>query len=225
MQCLLDITDKIYCINLDRRTDRWQSVIEEFTKIGLKDKVERVSAVEASPGIKGCTFSHYNIIKQAKENKYKSILIFEDDVEFIRVDEFEATISNALLQLQNLGIDYDMFYLGGNVKGTQNKKVSNNLVELNNVKTTHAYIVTEKMYDIILNIFDSRGIHESPSWDGGDLNRLNIDFRYATDIAPHYNVYGVWPMLAKQAAGISDLDGNFHEYKLDEKWEKLTYGN
>ena len=32
-------------------------------------------------------------------------------------------------------------------------------------------------------------------------------------------------MLAKQAAGISDLDGNFHEYKLDEKWEKLTYGN
>ena len=130
-----------------------------------------------------------------------------------------------MLQLQNLGIDYDMFYLGGNVKGTQNKKVSNNLVKLNNVKTTHAYIVTEKMYNTILNIFDSRGIHKSPSWDGSDSNRLNIDFRYATDLAPYYNVYGVWPMLAKQAAGISDLDGKFHEYKLDEKWEKLTYGN
>ena len=225
MKCLLDITDKIYCINLDRRTDRWQNVIKEFDKIGLKGKVERVSAVEATPGIKGCTLSHYNIIKQAKENKYKSILIFEDDVEFIRVGEFEATINNALLQLQNLGIDYDMFYLGGNVKGTQNKKVSNNLVKLNNVKTTHAYIVTEKMYNTILNIFDSRGIHKSPSWDGSDSNRLNIDFRYATDLAPYYNVYGVWPMLAKQAAGISDLDGKFHEYKLDEKWEKLTYGN
>ena len=82
---------------------------------------------------------------------------------------------------------------------------------LDNVKTTHAYILNENMYDVIIDLFDSKGIHNSPSWNGSDPNRLNIDYRYATDLSPNYRVYGVWPMLAKQAAGISDLDGNFHE--------------
>ena len=218
---LSSLVDKIYCINLDRRTDRWSQVNSEFKKIGLQNKVERVSAVEASPGIAGCTLSHYNVIKQAKLANHKSILIFEDDVEFIRTDEFEDILTKSFTQLKESNLTYDMFYLGGNVKGNTNKKVDSNLVRLDNVKTTHAYIVNENMYDVIIDLFDSKGIHNSPSWNGSDPNRLNIDYRYATDLSPNYRVYGVWPMLAKQAAGISDINGNFHDYKLDEKWEKL----
>ena len=37
--------DKKFCINLDRRPDRWDIVSDEFNKWGIKD-VERVSAVD-----------------------------------------------------------------------------------------------------------------------------------------------------------------------------------
>ena len=33
---LKDTFEKIYCINLDRRTDRWDESIEEFKKWGWK---------------------------------------------------------------------------------------------------------------------------------------------------------------------------------------------
>ena len=39
-----DYFDKIYCINLDYRTDRWEQVQNEFEKIGIENKVIRVPA-------------------------------------------------------------------------------------------------------------------------------------------------------------------------------------
>jgi len=221
MSTLVDRVDKIFCINLDKRPDRWEAVLSQFNKVGLDGHVQRYSAIEASPGVVGCTLSHYNIIKKAKEEGYKNVLIFEDDVEFIRTDQFEDTIINSFSQLESLNIDYDMFYLGGNVKGNNNKRINTNLVELNNVKCAHAYITCESVYDTILNIIDAGDINNIWSWNGGNPDRLNIDYTYAARIAPNYNVYGVWPMLAKQAAGISDLNGEYHDYKIDEKWAVL----
>ena len=51
--------DKIYCINLDSRPDRWKECLEEFKKIGIDDIVERFPAAELTPGIAGCTKSNY----------------------------------------------------------------------------------------------------------------------------------------------------------------------
>tara|TARA_Y100001933_G_scaffold265198_1_gene336818 strand:- start:3881 stop:4603 length:723 start_codon:yes stop_codon:yes gene_type:complete len=39
-----DYFDKIYCINLDSRADRWEQVQTEFEKIGIENKVIRVPA-------------------------------------------------------------------------------------------------------------------------------------------------------------------------------------
>jgi hypothetical protein len=41
-----DYFDAIYCINLDRRTDRWEAVKREFAKIDILDRVIRFSAIE-----------------------------------------------------------------------------------------------------------------------------------------------------------------------------------
>jgi len=40
--------DKIYCINLDRRKDRWKETEKELKKWGLLDQVERYSAVDGT---------------------------------------------------------------------------------------------------------------------------------------------------------------------------------
>jgi len=41
-----DFFNKIYCINLDRRSDRWEKVSKEFESIEIYDRVERFSAFE-----------------------------------------------------------------------------------------------------------------------------------------------------------------------------------
>ena len=33
----------IYCINLDRRQDRWEAAMRQFTTLGIFDRVERVA--------------------------------------------------------------------------------------------------------------------------------------------------------------------------------------
>ena len=44
---------------------------------------ERFSAIENEEGIVGCGLSHLNVLKIAKERKYKNILILEDDFLFL----------------------------------------------------------------------------------------------------------------------------------------------
>lgn len=38
-----DYFDKIYCINLDSRTDRWERTQTEFEKVGIENRVTRTS--------------------------------------------------------------------------------------------------------------------------------------------------------------------------------------
>ena len=136
--------DKIYCINLDERTDRWGESLNEFKKLGIT-KVERVSAVKHEKGTIGCRESHLNIIKQSKSQNLKNILIFEDDLLFINNDL--KLIEDSLTNLSN--IEWDLFYLGATVDPNVGKltKVCENLVKTNFAYTTHAYGVNHNIFD------------------------------------------------------------------------------
>ncbi len=60
--------EAIYCVNLDRRPDRWEAVQQEFKKIGIQDRVIRFSAIETpNQGAIGCLLSHRAIIEEAKK--------------------------------------------------------------------------------------------------------------------------------------------------------------
>ena len=68
---LLNYFDRVYCINLDERKDRWEECVDEFNKIDALNDVERFSAVEHERGIAGCTLSHYEISKSVKKMDVK----------------------------------------------------------------------------------------------------------------------------------------------------------
>lgn len=67
---------KVYVINLDKSTDRWEKLQKTWN--GVFD-LERVSAVEASPGWIGCILSHVKAIEQAKARGDPYVLVWEDD--------------------------------------------------------------------------------------------------------------------------------------------------
>jgi hypothetical protein len=100
-----DYFEVIYCINLDCRNDRWEAVQREFAKVGILDRVIRFSAVETPEnGHLGCRLSHRAIIQRAKDEGWKNVLVFEDDVE----------LENWSWQLFTMPtLDFDILYLGG----------------------------------------------------------------------------------------------------------------
>lgn len=102
--------DKIFFINLDKRPDRLNEIMREINEMAFPiDKVERFSAIEG--GQVGCVVSHLEIIKIAKQQHYRNILILEDDFHFI-VDRatfdfevntfFQKNISFYVLMLSHL---------------------------------------------------------------------------------------------------------------------------
>jgi len=65
-----------FVVNLERRPDRLESIKKEMEYIGWD--YEYFKAVDTNSHV-GCTRSHLEIIKIAKERNYEKVLIIEDD--------------------------------------------------------------------------------------------------------------------------------------------------
>ena len=80
---LFDRFDKVYCVNLDRRPDRLENFKKEVEKYNLGE-FERFSAYDSNKldvskyppllklGVVGLILSNLDIIKDAKNNNYKT---------------------------------------------------------------------------------------------------------------------------------------------------------
>ena len=71
---------EVFVINLDERSDRWSAIEGLCAACDLHP--ERVSAVKAVPGWRGCGLSHIACLKLAKERDLPWVLILEDDASF-----------------------------------------------------------------------------------------------------------------------------------------------
>jgi glycosyl transferase, family 25 len=105
-----DIIDKIVYINLDKRTDRKKEIEDHFHKYEIpKDKIIRLSATENSKGNIGCSFSHVRALEMAIENKWESVLIVEDDLEF---NYTKKELDKIFLEFANMFKNkYDLFQM------------------------------------------------------------------------------------------------------------------
>tara|TARA_R110002020_G_scaffold381800_1_gene592702 strand:- start:8689 stop:9312 length:624 start_codon:yes stop_codon:yes gene_type:complete len=197
--------DKIYCINLDRRKDRWEETEKELSKWGLLDQVERYSAVAGdnikgnysiSLGNVGLIETNVEIIKIAKEKKYKNILILEDDI------EFTESILNFESYFNSLPEKYDMVWLGGNHNihmGKTVNKLNDKIIKLHSTYATHAVIINESMYDVISHLLLKK---QKP-----------IDVYYC-DLQKSFDCYGFYPNIALQRASFSDIENKY----MDNRW-------
>ncbi len=188
MGLINDFFDKVYCINLDERVDRWEQAQKEFKKLGINE-VERFSAVKHEKGAIGCRESHLNIIKEAKELGLSNILIFEDDV--LVLEEHLNKIESALNELKTL--DWELFYFGATVDPNVGRlsSVTPTIVRTNFAYTTHAYAINNSMFDFILENAPYQPI---------------IDVFYNRNIVTRGNSYIINPMLCSQQESYSDIE-------------------
>jgi hypothetical protein len=171
---------KVFCINLDRRSDKWAYVRIEFERMDIR--VIRITGIDIKPGWVGCREGHLQIIENNRDEGM--CMVFEDDVKFLEPWE---TIERALSQLP---IGWDMLYLGASPKEPQ-KRYSQNLFRLKNAHCMHAYIINNSngCMDYVLD-------HRQ--------NIKKIDDYFATEIQSRFDCFITYPMAVTQIQFSSD---------------------
>lgn len=192
--------DKIYCINLDKRPNRWKEGKQEIDKHSLN--AVRFSGVNGNPnnniklngatdGDIGCTLSHYNVIKNAKENNYNIILVLEDDVIF--VDNLNELFDKYIKYVPN---NWDMLYFGGNHVGGL-VHINKHVAKIKHTYTTHAYAIKKSVFGHV-ELLHGQG-------------QKQVDVYYS-EIQKIFNCYVFRPHLAWQRDGFSDIQNSHTSY-------------
>jgi GR25 family glycosyltransferase involved in LPS biosynthesis len=144
--------DKIFCINLDSRSDRWESATEEFKKHSLQ--VERIPGIDGSKmnldfpseikeGAVGCALSQFFAIKYAKQLGLNKFLLLEDDI------EFDENINELFSQyIHEVPSNWDMLYLGGqHFHGMNLQQVSEHVYKCEYTLAAHSVAFNSTVFD------------------------------------------------------------------------------
>jgi GR25 family glycosyltransferase involved in LPS biosynthesis len=199
--------DKAYCINLDKRPDRWVRVNKLFNDLGFTE-IERYPGVDGNlldlstvshnhnllKGELGILETHINLITEAKNNNYGNILILEDDVifsnEIYELDKYMNSVPN----------DWDFIYFGGNhFYGEEPIRMNEKIIKLNHTVALQCIAIKSTIYDKILSLL---------------INRANqVDLYYA-QLHKITNAYCFTPNIAKQLADFSDIQNKHVDYSI-----------
>lgn len=213
--------DEIYCINLDRRPDRWRESLLEFEKNSI-DNVVRYQAFDGRSikrdyqdrfkGEIAGTISHLNVIREAKYKGLSGVMVFEDDVEFS--PEFRSKIGDIIDNY--VPHDYDLLLLGGN-NGAGIEQINEFVGRIHNSYALQSYIMKDSIYDMAIENWEM-WINKFGMSKTKDIHSMAADFVLA-QIQPHIKAYCINPGLCYQRPSYSDLMGYVTDYDfLRKKW-------
>lgn len=172
----------VYVINLDHRTDRWETIKKMCTACGIYPN--RVSAVKATPGSDGCAMSHIKVATIASEKSEPWYLVLEDDALFTP-DQW-ASFTKLLPFLWEHRDEWDIFTGGPNRSADFKLIYRKPLIYSLKTWGSHFWLVKNTAYDTI------------KSWKKGDKP---ID-DFATD---KFKLISTYPFISYQSVSPSDI--------------------
>jgi GR25 family glycosyltransferase involved in LPS biosynthesis len=175
MSFLNSIVDKVYVINLEKDSEKLNSVTNELNYQHIV--FERFDAINGKSikhdsrftefcnnycgyGIKGCALSHRTIWEESLKNNYEYIAVFEDDIIFNK--DFNT---NLQLNYYTIPNDFDIIYLGSafncgdtslyntineKVQGIHNTRINEKILKVHGCGGSYAYIISRKCIEKIL---------------------------------------------------------------------------
>lgn len=178
-----DFLDKVYCINLIHRTDRRSHAMNQFDRVGLKERVEYVPArVYAGDSEQGIFESHLLCIQNGLASQARCMAIFEDDVIF---DAFDPErVKQGALFLAGRS-DWEILFLGCLVSRSQaTESPAVRLVRYRSL--AHAYIINRPLAEKLAKI----------PWSGEPFDAMLQRFARRP--------YAIYPSIAFQSNARSD---------------------
>jgi len=198
--------DKIFYINLDKREDRRTEIENELLSRGLTN-FERFQAIEIPYfGAVGCSKSHLEVLRLAKERGYKNILIMEDDFMFL-VDKEELEQNLIEFFDSEAGKNYDVCMISYHLIDGKDCDYPF-LIKVNEAQTTSGYIINANFFDALIKLYE-----ESTKL----LEQTGQHWLYANDQAwkilqPQNNWYCFKKRIGKQREGFSDIANCYQSY-------------
>jgi len=151
--------DKVVYINLNKRTDRRQHMEDLLSTYDIP--ATRFEAIEHSPngsargaplnGLYGCGLSHLAVLKLARDNGWRNVLILEDDILFnLPKQDFEQDIERLFTQ----GPEFDVCMLDINLQRSEPATPYDWLTRVKYAHCAGAYIVQQHYYQKLIDLYE-----------------------------------------------------------------------
>ena len=188
--------ENVFYINLEHRIDRRKSVENQLNNLNWK--FQRFPAIQHENGRIGCTLSHLQILKIAKQNSLPYVVIVEDDIIFTKPKTFKKSLS----EFFNSNIQYDVIIIAGNVIPPYQKT---NLfsIKVSFCQTTTGYMVKQHYYDKLIHNIKT-GLDFLIQYPSNHVN-FAID-KWWTKLQKTDNWYFIYPPTVVQADDYSDIE-------------------
>ena len=199
----------IFYINLDTRPDRKSFFENQMRMIGINN-AKRFNAIKHNIGAIGCSSSHLELLKYAKQQNMDHILIMEDDIMFTRPKLFVYYLNNFLTKHKN----FDVLLIAGNNMG-EYTRLDNFCVKISKCQTTTGYLVKSHYYDRLIQNYEE-GINNLKQ-NIGLINKYAID-QHWTRLQLRDIWYLLTPLTVTQKPDYSDIEKkeiNYNNLMLD----------
>ena len=213
------LTERCYCINLDRRQDRYKEFVAGLPKDWPFPPPTRFRAIDGRwipppgwfaaeggrRGAWGCYMSHVRIIEELLHDNVESALILEDDATF--VEDFSERAKAFFASLPD---DWEMAYIGGQllfVDLRPPKLINPHVLRVFNVNRTHGFAVRGRGFLVKL-------YHHLTSWENWSPGH-HIDHHLGKlHGRAHCRVYAPPKWLCGQNDSYSDINKEEHETRF-----------
>jgi hypothetical protein len=215
----MDRIDKVFYINLDRRTDRRGEIENELNTKFNYTNAERFPAISLEPGILGCTMSHITLFRRMIREGWNTMMVVEDDALLVTSRENLDNYIDAFLDDSKP----DIFCIANSC--AENEVYSEKFRRCFNTQTTSCYVIKQKFVETLLSCYFSNpeDILDMPA-DVPDIDKRigHIDTVWVPLQKTHYFMMpntAIHPgtytgRLVVQRPSYSDIVNKHTDYKL-----------
>jgi len=188
-----EFVDKFIYINLDSRQDR-REIMQKFFDEGKipPEKIERFSAIRRDKPQLGCLESHTEVLRIAKRNRWKNVLILEDDMEWLNFEDGYKKLE------EFIKLEWNVILLVG-------WYVVYDFPRIFSSRNAGAYLVNSLYYDTLLSNRETALAKMKQRYIGFkvNINKFDNDY-YWTELQKNDIWYGIYPCMCRQVDGFSD---------------------
>ncbi len=207
--CAMDTIDKVVYINLDRRTDRRAEIEAVLDQLGIpEEKRLRFPAISRPWGWIGCTQSHCEVVRMAKEGGWSRVWILEDDwMPTVTTEQVHSSLHSLLCPSAPA---WDVLLLSSYVQASEEVPECALVRRGLNIQTASSYIVNSSFYEPLLKNLEEAV--KGAEAGGNHWDCINDQYwkRLQADRTTRWLYFS--PPLGKQRPSHSDLTGRFENY-------------
>lgn len=179
--------DRITCLTTGG--DEWVKAKAEFDAVGVN--VKSFMAIPSIGPHQSFNLSTWAILKEFYDSKDHTLLFLEDDCDFRNLHLMNQV-------LRELPKDFDLFYLGCNVRDERPERVSPHIYRVKDCWTTHAVVYRKPIVKYILANHPGESEQMHDNW--------------LATILPQFKAYVCKPFLAYQRPRKSAIWGESVNY-------------